>query len=292
MPTWNTCGSASSTARQPGDEILGGKKPPALAQMQPKPSVDLLAQLRELGRARRRSRERRTRGTRSASAAVARSWADRPASTTRKRPTRDTSRQQFRNEFSVCSVALAVRPGDQADDHLGLAWTGEQALHQRIRVGRRRLDHRRHADVAVARNPLPIIVGDVGSGQQAPPQRERLGMLADPGCAHRLLIDCAPGIDVCADKHDVLFGKRDFGGALGEQVAELVALLVAVLTGDVIQRFGAGRSKLPGPQVGVLNIWPRRTELRHRHPRPGTSRSRPPRPSHPSRPAAHTTCAR
>ena len=34
---------------QAGDVVLGGKKPPALAQMQPEPSADLLAELRELG---------------------------------------------------------------------------------------------------------------------------------------------------------------------------------------------------------------------------------------------------
>ena len=34
---------------QAGDVVLGGEKPPARAQVQPEPSVDLRAQLRELG---------------------------------------------------------------------------------------------------------------------------------------------------------------------------------------------------------------------------------------------------
>jgi hypothetical protein len=109
-----------------------------------------------------------------------------------------------------------------------------------VGVAGRRVDHRRRAHVAAARDPLPIVFGQVGSRQQAPPQGERLRMLVDPGRAHRLLIGYAPGIDVWADKQCLVFGEWDFGGALGEQVAEPVALLGAVPTGDGIQPFGAG----------------------------------------------------
>jgi hypothetical protein len=65
---------------------------------------------------------------------------NRQPSTTKKRPTRVTSVQQFRNEFSVCSMRVGsgrVGTGDQADDHLGIAWTGGPALqgrHQRVGV--------------------------------------------------------------------------------------------------------------------------------------------------------------
>src|SRR5262249_51403651 len=108
--------------------------------------------------------------------------------------------------------------------------------------------HRRYTDVAVAGDPLALLVGDVSSGQQAPPQRERLGLLADPGCAHRLLVGNAPGVNVWTGKQyvQVMFRKRDFGGELGELVAELVALLDAVLTGDGPQRLGAVWPELPG----------------------------------------------
>ncbi len=34
---------------QAGDEVVGGEKPPAFAQVQPEPSVDLNAELRQLG---------------------------------------------------------------------------------------------------------------------------------------------------------------------------------------------------------------------------------------------------
>ena len=127
----------------------------------------------------------------------------------------------------VCSVVCAVRSGDQADGDLGLAGTGGQGLHQGFGVRCGRLDHGRHRKVAVGRNPLPIRLGDVGAGQQAPAQRERLGVLTDPECASRLLIGCAPGVNLCevSEDKEVLFGKWDFGGALGKQVTEPVALL-------------------------------------------------------------------
>ncbi len=84
-------------------------------------------------------------------------------------------------------------------------------------------------------------------------QRESLGVPTDTGCAHRLLVGCAPGVDLsvlCEDK-EVFLGDWDFGGALGKQVTDLVALLDAIPIGDGKQRFCAGRSKVPGaPCVG------------------------------------------
>ncbi|VBA52393.1 hypothetical protein LAUMK191_02446 [Mycobacterium attenuatum] len=138
---------------------------------------------------------------------------------------------------------------------------------QQLRVGirGRRLDHRRRADVAVFRDPLALVLREVGSGQQPPPQRERLGVLADPGGAHRLFVGYAPVVDVGADKQHVLFGERDICGALGELVAELVAPVGAVPGCDGKQRFGSGRPKLPGPQIGIAHVRPRLVELAHRH---------------------------
>ena len=78
------------------------------------------------------------------------------------------------------------------------------------------MEHGRNRHVAVYRNPVSMIVGDVGSAKQVPAQGERLGMLAELGGAHCLLVERAPGIDVCADKQEVLFGKPDLGGALGK----------------------------------------------------------------------------
>ena len=120
IPTWNTCGSASSTAVRRVMKFSGAKNRqpwPRCSQNRasiwsrmcaswaPGPSAGPgWSELEEPV---------------ALAQAVARSWADRPASTTRKRPTRDTSRQQCRNEFSVCSVRSPIRPGDQADDHLG-----------------------------------------------------------------------------------------------------------------------------------------------------------------------------
>jgi hypothetical protein len=49
-------------------------------------------------------------------------------------------------------------------------------------------------------HPLPIIDGDVGAGQQASPQRKRLGLLANPVCAQRLFNGGAPAVDVCVVK--------------------------------------------------------------------------------------------
>ena len=92
-----------------GDEVLGGKEPPALAQVQPEPSVDLSAELRELGGGPRRGGMDEFEES-VALSSIARSGADRPVSTTRKRPTRDASRQQFRNEFMVCSVVWRSGP--------------------------------------------------------------------------------------------------------------------------------------------------------------------------------------
>ena len=120
---------------QAGDEILGGKKPPALAQMQPEPSADLLADLRKLGAGPVGGAGiGRIRETRSARCSVARSWADRPASTTRKRPTRDTSVQQCRNEFSVCSVAARSGPATRLTVTSASRGPATRLLHQRIRV--------------------------------------------------------------------------------------------------------------------------------------------------------------
>ena len=38
---------------------------------------------------------------------------------------------------------------------------------------------------------------DVGTGQQAPEQRDRLRVPTDPACANRLFIGCAPVVDLC-----------------------------------------------------------------------------------------------
>ena len=89
-------------------------------------------------------------------------------------------------------------------------------------------------------------------------------MLAKLGGAHRLLVGRAPGIDVCADKQEVVFGKRDLGGALGKQVTGQVALIFAVPPSDGMQRLGAGRSKLPSLEVEVLDNLQRPIEFRHR----------------------------
>ena len=93
-----------------GDEVLGGEKPPAFAQVQPEPSVDLSAQLRQLGAgpvAGSATGELEKPVTLLQLRAVG---ADRPASSTRKRPTRDTSRQQVKNELRVCSVVWRSGP--------------------------------------------------------------------------------------------------------------------------------------------------------------------------------------
>ena len=142
--------------------------------------------------------------------------------------------------------------------------------------------------------PCRRIVGEVGAGQQAPTQRERLGMLADPGRAHRLLIDRAPGVDVCVDKQDVVFGKRDLGGALGEQVAELV----------VASRRGSERRSDTAARRGSVET-PKPSGRRPEYPataprdapspaRAGTSRVEDllAGPATHLEPAAHTTCAR
>ena len=163
----------------------------------------------------------------------------------------------------VCSVVWRSGPAIRLTVTSASTGIGGQGLHQGFGVRCGRLDHGRHRKVAVGRNPLPIGVGDVGAGQQAPTQRERLGVLTDPGCASRLHIGCAPGVnlfDLSGDK-EVLFGKWDFGGALGKQVTHPIALHGVIRSGDGIQRLGAGRSKVPGAQVGVLTVWPRRTEL-------------------------------
>ncbi|CAM3434067.1 hypothetical protein MYIN104542_29880 [Mycobacterium intermedium] len=114
------------------------------------------------------------------------------------------------------------------------------------------------------RNPLSTIIGDLWAGQKPPTQRKRLGMLADPERAHRLLINGTPGINVCEDKQNVLFGKRDRSGTLGEQVPKLILPLPPVVSGDLMKRLSTSRSKRPRPQVGILNIRPRLPEIRHR----------------------------
>ena len=107
-----------------------------------------------------------------------------------------------------------------------------------------------------------------GSGMSGRASRRRHSVNAS-AClpiqnAHsRLLIGCAPGVNLCevSEDKEVLVGKWDFGGALGKQVTEPVALLDATPKGDGMQRLGAGRSKLPGLEVGLLNIRPRLTEF-------------------------------
>ena len=196
-----------------GDQVLGCEEPPVLAQVQPVSCVDVGANVPELGAGWREFNE---------SVALAEYFAvlGREAGVDdQEAPDSGQVGAAAQERVQCLFGAGAIGPGDQGDDDLGATCTGEQGPHQFIGVGGRRVEHRRYADVAVARNARPIVVGDVGSGQQLATQGERLGVLADPGRAHRLLVDGAPGIDVRADKQFVLGGKGDFRCALGEEVA-------------------------------------------------------------------------
>jgi hypothetical protein len=139
---------------------------------------------------------------------------------------------------------VAVGPGDEADGDLGIAGTGGLGLRVGVGVGRGGIEHRRHRHVAVARDPLPVLRGDVAPAQQLSAIREGFGVLADPGRAHRLLIDCAPRVNIPVDEQRVV-GLWDLGGAFGEQVAQPVTLVAAVTVGDGIQGLCAGGPKFP-----------------------------------------------
>ena len=64
-----------------------------------------------------------------------------------------------------------------------------------MRVRGCRFNHCWGTHVAVLGDPLSMIIGDVRPGQQAPAQREPLGMLVDPGGADCLLVGRPPFMD-------------------------------------------------------------------------------------------------
>ena len=191
-----------------GCQIFGGKKLPAVPQMQPIPSVDLVAQCVSWAPGRPRSRSRRIRGTRNAHAV------SRDLRLTGRRRSPGSVRPATRRCSSAETSSVSVRwqldpaPATRLTVTSASPWTSDEVAapaHLGMTTPPRALSA--PTNVTVCRNPLSITVGQVGAGQQAPPQRKRLGLLAYPGCAYRLLVGCAPGVDVLAlTTSHVVFG--------------------------------------------------------------------------------------
>ena len=170
---------------------------PACAQVQPEPSVDLSADLRELGGelcARGRNRRRLSRNP-YRFCSFARSGAT-GRCPYEEAPVAVTSRQQVKNELMVCSVIWRFGPAIRltVTSASRERWAGTApGFRGTVRPPRSwPAPNSRGWSRSVADHPRGC-----RAGHQAPAQRERLGVPTDPECAHRLLIGCAPGV-TCA----------------------------------------------------------------------------------------------